>query len=85
LSRAYSKLCPTSAKIALIGIVKRQNLSNFWLALLIFGPAACFKQGISILEGANMQKQVQSVKLNYADCLEKLGKVKEAAELRKHK
>lgn len=47
--------------------------------------AACFKQAISILEGANMQEQARTVKLNYADCLEKLGKVKEAAAMRKPK
>jgi|688.fasta_scaffold776353_1 hypothetical protein len=40
---------------------------------------------ISILEGANMPQQALEVKLNYADCLEKLGKGAEASELRKKK
>lgn len=47
--------------------------------------APCFQKAISILEGANMPKEARTLKLNYADCLDKLGKTKEAAELRKQK
>jgi|AGTN01.1.fsa_nt_gi Tetratricopeptide repeat. len=38
--------------------------------------APCFQKAISILEGANMPKEARTLKLNYADCLQKLGKPK---------
>jgi tetratricopeptide (TPR) repeat protein len=83
----YRRLTAMSSKLPGGSPVKAAMQNALAVALFQQGKydqaAPCFKQAASLLEGANMPEQTRLVKLDYAKCLEKLGKVKEAAELRR--
>jgi len=85
----YRRLTAMSSKLPGGATVRAAMQNALAVALFQQGKydqaAPCFKQAASLIEGANMPEQTRLVKLDYAKCLEKLGKVKEAAELRKQK
>jgi tetratricopeptide (TPR) repeat protein len=85
----YRRLTAMSSKLPGGATVRAAMQNALAVALFQQGKydqaAPCFKQAVSLIEGANMPEQTRLLKLDYAKCLEKLGKVKEASELRKQK